>query len=46
MNGHVWISLGTCKDGSIVFMHSTPNTTNGAGVQISAIGPNQELRGL
>ena len=36
MNGHVWISLGTCKDGSIVFMHSTPNTTNGAGVQISA----------
>ena len=41
MNGHVWISLGTCKDGSIVFMHSTPNTTNGAGVQISAIGPNK-----
>ncbi|MBS6372444.1 MAG: hypothetical protein KH440_10675, partial [Oscillospiraceae bacterium] len=41
MNGHVWISLGTCKDGSIVFMHSTPNTTNGAGVQISAIGPDK-----
>ena len=41
MNGHVWISLGTCKDGSIAFMHSTPNTTNGAGVQISAIGPNK-----
>ena len=41
MNGHVWISLGTCDDGSIVFMHSTPNTTNGAGVQISAIGPDK-----
>ena len=41
MNGHVWISLGTCQDGSIVFMHSTPNTTNGAGVQISAIGPDK-----
>lgn len=41
MNGHVWISLGTCKDGSIVFMHSTPNTSNGAGVQISALGPDK-----
>lgn len=41
MNGHVWISLGTCKDGSIVFTHSTPNTSNGAGVQISAIGPDK-----
>ena len=41
MNGHVWISLGTCDDGSIVFMHSTPNTTNGAGVQISALGPDE-----
>ncbi len=41
MNGHVWISLGTCSDGSIVFMHSTPNTTNGAGVQISALGPDK-----
>lgn len=41
MNGHVWISLGTCNDGSIVFMHSTPNTTNGAGVQISALGPDK-----
>ena len=41
MNGHVWISLGTCSDGSIVFMHSTPKTTNGAGVQISALGPDK-----
>ena len=25
MNGHVWISLGQCSDGSVVLMHSTPN---------------------
>ncbi|MBU5626556.1 S-layer homology domain-containing protein [Oscillibacter sp. MSJ-2] len=42
MNGHVWICLGVCDDGSIVFMHSTPNTTNGAGAQISALGPDKE----
>ena len=42
MNGHVWICLGTCEDGSIVFTHSTPSENNGAGIQISAIGPNKE----
>ena len=31
MNGHVWISLGTCEDGSVVILHST---TQG-GVEIS-----------
>lgn len=41
MNGHVWICVGTCDDGSIVFLHSTPNTTDGAGAQISAIGPDK-----
>ena len=30
MNGHVWISLGQCSDGSVVVMHSSPK-----GVQIS-----------
>ena len=39
---HVWISLGTCDDGSVVIAHCTPSksrTNNpGGGVQISAIG--------
>ena len=42
MNGHVWISLGTCSDGSIVILHSTPSFSRtgqpGGGVQIGAIG--------
>lgn len=31
MNGHVWIAIGQCGDGSVVLTHSSPNT----GVQIS-----------
>ncbi len=31
MKGHVWIALGQCADGSVVLVHSSPNT----GVQIS-----------
>ncbi|MGI6020657.1 MAG: RICIN domain-containing protein [Lachnospiraceae bacterium] len=31
MNGHVWISLGQCSDGSVVLVHCTPD----GGVQIS-----------
>ncbi len=42
MNGHVWICLGTCKDGSIVILHSTPSNSRsgnpGGGVQLSALG--------
>ncbi len=38
MKSHVYLSLGTCSDGSILILHSTPNTTGGAGVQLSAIG--------
>lgn len=42
INGHVWISLGTCDDGSVVLVHSTPSKSRtqqpGGGVQISAIG--------
>ena len=30
MNGHVWISLGECSDGSVLLVHSSPK-----GVQIS-----------
>ena len=42
IHGHVWISLGTCDDGSVVIAHSSPSKSRtgqpGAGVQISAIG--------
>lgn len=42
MSGHVWISLGTCSDGSVVIAHSTPSASRGGqpggGVQLSAIG--------
>ena len=42
INGHVWISLGTCGDGSTLIVHSTPSRSRqnqpGGGVQISAIG--------
>jgi hypothetical protein len=24
MNGHVWLSLGTCSDGSVLLVHSSP----------------------
>ena len=41
MSGHVWICLGTCADGSVLILHSTPGTGrggSGGGVQLSAIG--------
>ena len=42
MRGHVWVSLGTCSDGSILILHSTPSDSRsgnpGGGVQLSAIG--------
>ena len=42
IQGHVWIALGTCADGSAVIAHSTPSPSRagfeGGGVQISAIG--------
>jgi hypothetical protein len=45
MSGHVWICLGTCDDGSIVFLHSTPSDSkagaSGGGIQISAISPDE-----
>ena len=34
MEGHVWIALGSCSDGSIVIAHSTPE----GGAQLSAVG--------
>lgn len=46
INGHVWISLGTCDDGSIVILHSTPADSRtgqpGGGVELSAIGASED----
>ncbi len=40
--GHVWICLGTCADGSVVFAHASPTDSRldspGGGVQLSALG--------
>ncbi|MBQ8118738.1 MAG: hypothetical protein IJ147_11875 [Lachnospiraceae bacterium] len=45
MNGHVWISLGTCSDKSVVIAHCTPSASRtgqpGGGVQIGAIGADE-----
>ena len=45
LNGHVWISLGTCDDGSVVILHSTPSYSRtgqpGGGVQIGAVGQDE-----
>ena len=48
IKGHVWLSLGTCKDGSVVMVHSTPSLSRagqpGGGVQIGAIGYSKECK--
>ncbi|MCR4963506.1 MAG: hypothetical protein K6B40_06490 [Firmicutes bacterium] len=48
INGHVWISLGTCEDGSVVILHSTPSKSRagqpGGGVQISAVGTSENCQ--
>ncbi|MBQ4065398.1 MAG: hypothetical protein IJD10_04800 [Clostridia bacterium] len=42
IQGHVWICIGTCSDGSVVIAHSTPSDSRegqpGGGVQLSALG--------
>ncbi|MBQ4464968.1 MAG: hypothetical protein II916_03280 [Oscillospiraceae bacterium] len=47
-SGHVWISLGTCPDGSIVIAHSTPSYSHqgqpGGGVQIGAVGTSESCQ--
>lgn len=45
MEGHVWICVGVCRDGSIVILHSTPSESRigcaGGGVQIGALGESE-----
>ena len=42
MNGHVWMCLGRCDDGSVIIMHSTPATSytggKGGGPELSVLG--------
>ena len=49
MDGHVWISFGTCSDGSILIAHSTPSLSRsgqpGGGVQLSAVSQSEEDTG-
>lgn len=44
--GHVWLCIGTCKDGSVLLAHSTPSESRfgspGGGVQISAMSPEND----
>ena len=48
IDGHAWITLGTCSDGSILILHSSPTLsyTNepGGGPQISAIGDSEDCK--
>ena len=48
ISGHVWISLGSCEDGSVVILHSTPSASRtgqpGGGVQISAVGKDKNCQ--
>jgi len=34
MDGHVWISLGTCADGSVLFVHSSPPGVRVCGTEV------------
>lgn len=46
IKGHVWICVGTCEDGSILILHSTPAASRtgqpGGGPELSAIGPDKD----
>ena len=50
MNGHVWICLGKCEDGSLVILHSTPsdsiNGEGGGGVQINGVGESENCQAV
>ncbi len=48
MQGHVWICIGRCRDGSMVIAHATPSESRsgcpGGGVQLGAIGWTERCR--
>ena len=50
MNGHVWICLGVCEDGSMVILHSTPSDSKsgqpGGGIQLSGVGESEDCQAV
>ncbi len=50
MNGHIWICLGACDDGSLVILHSTPSGSvtgqRGGGVQINGVGDSENCQAV
>ena len=49
LEGHVWICVGRCRDGSLVILHSTPSDSicgcPGGGVQLSGLGRTPDCEG-
>ena len=45
ISGHVWICVGTCEDGSILILHSTPALSRtgqpGGGPELTAVGEDE-----
>lgn len=50
IQGHVWICLGRCGDGSLVILHSTPSDSvrgcPGGGVQLSGLGEDPDCEAV
>ena len=48
IRGHIWMSLGTCPDSSILILHSTPSPSRtgqpGGGVQMGAVGKDEKCQ--
>ena len=44
MEGHVWISLGTCADGSVLLVHSSPPGVSVCGTPVPKNMKNQDLQ--
>ena len=48
INGHVWLSLGACPDGSVLILHSTPSDSRagqpGGGPQLSALAHSRDCQ--
>ena len=46
--GHVWVCVGTCDDGSVVFLHASPTDSYlgrpGGGVQLSVLGADKNCQ--
>lgn len=46
MEGHVWICLGTCQDGSVLLVHSSPPGVSICGTPIPAESQSQSAEGI